>query len=261
MKKAKLVAAFLSLAIVISVFLSGCAGAGSPVQDAGADTAAPEAVTESVIETNDPVTEESSAPETEIPQEQQEAGASRPETQESSSAQEESKPQKTSSEQSAPEKTSSAPAPSSSSSSSSSSQAQSSKSSSSDPHAWGEDEDADDATFADPYSNYKGNKITVSVSIDSSTMGSIVTGSTTVSIPEGSLAYTALKTAFDKMNVSYSMSKNYLSYLGGLAEKDGGPMSGWLYYVNGVAPSVGIGNYTVKDGDSIRLYYTLDGSY
>jgi hypothetical protein len=34
-----------------------------------------------------------------------------------------------------------------------------------------------------------------------------------------------------------------------------GGWDGWLYRVNGVEPSVGIGDYTMNDGDSILLYY------
>ena len=41
-----------------------------------------------------------------------------------------------------------------------------------------------------------------------------------------------------------------------LAAFDKGPNSGWLYTVNGSMPSVGIKDYTLKDGDRILFYYT-----
>jgi len=60
---------------------------------------------------------------------------------------------------------------------------------------------------------------------------------------------------------------SYISSAGGLAEFDCGPRSGWVYTVNGVFPSVGVGKYsttaaapnTLKAGDSIALRYTCNG--
>ncbi|MEG2455172.1 MAG: S-layer homology domain-containing protein, partial [Oscillospiraceae bacterium] len=43
-----------------------------------------------------------------------------------------------------------------------------------------------------------------------------------------------------------------------LSEFSNGPLSGWKYQVNGVAPTVGITGYTPKNGDKLLLYYTDD---
>ncbi len=43
-----------------------------------------------------------------------------------------------------------------------------------------------------------------------------------------------------------------------LAEKTNGKNSGWLYKVNSKSPSVGIGDYKLKSGDYVELYYTDD---
>lgn len=46
-----------------------------------------------------------------------------------------------------------------------------------------------------------------------------------------------------------------------LGELTNGKNSGWLYLINGQAPTVGLKEYLVKNGDVIKLYYTDDWSY
>ena len=43
-----------------------------------------------------------------------------------------------------------------------------------------------------------------------------------------------------------------------LAQFDKGPNSGWLYQVNGVAPSISFADYALKNGDDILWYYTAN---
>lgn len=50
----------------------------------------------------------------------------------------------------------------------------------------------------------------------------------------------------------------YVRALCGLREFDGGPLSGWVYVVNGVYASVGMGGMAICPGDEIVFYYTLD---
>lgn len=50
----------------------------------------------------------------------------------------------------------------------------------------------------------------------------------------------------------------YVKGIGYLYELDYGSLSGWIYQVNGVAPSVGCGAYQLKDGDMIEWRYTVD---
>ena len=50
----------------------------------------------------------------------------------------------------------------------------------------------------------------------------------------------------------------YISGINYLYENDYGDLSGWVYKVNGVLPSVGCGGYKLKDGDIIEWCYTLD---
>ena len=50
----------------------------------------------------------------------------------------------------------------------------------------------------------------------------------------------------------------YIVGLGYIYEFEFGDLSGWKYYVNGVSPSVGCDQYTLKDGDSIKWLYSLE---
>lgn len=47
----------------------------------------------------------------------------------------------------------------------------------------------------------------------------------------------------------------YVSSINGLAEKKHGPLSGWMYAVNGKAPNVGANAYKLKAGQSVKWYY------
>lgn len=50
-------------------------------------------------------------------------------------------------------------------------------------------------------------------------------------------------------------SATYVRAINGLAEKDHGPLSGWMYKVNGVAPNISAGSYKLKKGDQVVWYY------
>ena len=50
----------------------------------------------------------------------------------------------------------------------------------------------------------------------------------------------------------------YVSGINYLYEFDFGDLSGWVYHVNGVSPSVSCGEYKLSDGDRIEWHYTLD---
>ena len=50
----------------------------------------------------------------------------------------------------------------------------------------------------------------------------------------------------------------YIAGINYLYEFDFGDLSGWIYHVNGSAPSVGCGEYILKDGDRIEWLYTCD---
>ena len=82
--------------------------------------------------------------------------------------------------------------------------------------------------------------------------------------PNGTRAAAALKSVLsDKGYSADGIDSGYIKSVTTpdgltLSEFDNGKNSGWLYTVNGVSPSVGIGSYTLKDGDELLLYYSDD---
>ena len=75
--------------------------------------------------------------------------------------------------------------------------------------------------------------------------------------------------AFDVIAAAAKENKIHMEYKGGkslpyiegaanLYEFDCGPLSGWMYKVNGWFPSFGMGQYKVQPGDSVELIYTCD---
>ena len=53
-------------------------------------------------------------------------------------------------------------------------------------------------------------------------------------------------------------SGKYIEGINYLYEFDGGPLSGWMYKVNGQFPNYGCAAYTVEDNDTIVWMYTCD---
>ncbi|MER1957034.1 MAG: DUF4430 domain-containing protein [Solibacillus sp.] len=50
----------------------------------------------------------------------------------------------------------------------------------------------------------------------------------------------------------------YIEGINHIYEFSAGPLSGWMYRVNGVYPSYGCSQYVLKDGDQIEWHYTVD---
>jgi hypothetical protein len=50
----------------------------------------------------------------------------------------------------------------------------------------------------------------------------------------------------------------YVTAINDLKEYDYGDLSGWVYFVNGISPSVGCGEYRLQDGDRITFAYTCN---
>lgn len=96
--------------------------------------------------------------------------------------------------------------------------------------------------------------ITVSITVDASIVGA-GSSSATVSLAQGATVYDALKATGVSMNASNTQYGIYVSSIGGLAEKEHGATSGWMYSVNGVTPMTACSNYKLSNGDKIVWYY------
>ena len=99
--------------------------------------------------------------------------------------------------------------------------------------------------------------VTISVSIDSSQVGSAVSASRTYTFERGATAYDALCALGVSVNASTSQFGVYVMSIGGLAEKEHGAASGWIYQVNGVQPATSASNYVLSDGDVVRWVYSV----
>ena len=97
--------------------------------------------------------------------------------------------------------------------------------------------------------------ITVYVSVSSSAVGNPVSGGGTFTFNQGATVYDALCACGLSMSASNTGYGVYVAAIGGLAEKEHGSMSGWMYSVNGVVPMTACSNYTLQNGDSVSWYY------
>lgn len=97
--------------------------------------------------------------------------------------------------------------------------------------------------------------VTVSISVDSSAVGGPVSGSGTFTFEEGATVYDALCAMGLSIGSQDSIHGVYVSSINGLAEKEHGASSGWMYAVNGKLPNMACSAYKLRDGDSIQWRY------
>lgn len=97
--------------------------------------------------------------------------------------------------------------------------------------------------------------VTVTVSVTSSAVGNPVSSGGTFTFNEGATAYDALCALGLSVNAHGSSYGTYVAAIGGLAEKEHGGTSGWMYSVNGVAPNTACSNYVLSNGDRVVWYY------
>ncbi|CAM3228909.1 DUF4430 domain-containing protein [Filibacter tadaridae] len=103
----------------------------------------------------------------------------------------------------------------------------------------------------------------VRISVEKRTMGQgDIISPMEATLKEGDTAYTLLQRVVDNKSISISSIGSgptlYVQAIDGLGEFDGGPLSGWMYSVNGEFPQFSAGIYTLKEGDSLRWQYTRD---
>ena len=99
---------------------------------------------------------------------------------------------------------------------------------------------------------------TVTVSVTSSAVGNPVSSGGTFTFNEGATVYDALCALGLSVNAHGSSYGTYVSAIGGLAEKQYGGTSGWMYSVNGTTPMTACSNYVLSNGDNVVWYYVTD---
>ena len=104
-------------------------------------------------------------------------------------------------------------------------------------------------------------KVTVSFTLSGN--GELWLGTRTLrDLDEGVTVFDVLRQLRDESVLSFVHKGGYVQSItcGGktLAELDEGKNSGWLYTVNGELPDVYMSAYGLKNGDSVRVYFTKD---
>lgn len=97
--------------------------------------------------------------------------------------------------------------------------------------------------------------VTVTVSVTSSAVGNPVSSGGTFTFNEGATVYDALCALGLSINAHGSSYGTYVAAIGGLAEKQYGGTSGWMYSVNGTTPMTACSNYVLSNGDNVVWYY------
>lgn len=96
--------------------------------------------------------------------------------------------------------------------------------------------------------------MTIRVSVDGTPAGGGYRDAT-VTLAPGANVYDALLATGAGVNARGSVYGTYVAAIDGLAEKDHGGMSGWVYAVNGVEPQTACSNYKLSDGDVVAWLY------
>ena len=97
--------------------------------------------------------------------------------------------------------------------------------------------------------------VTVTVSVTSSAVGNPVSSGGTFTFNEGATPYDALCALGLSVNAYGTSYGTYVAAIGGLAEKEHGGKSGWMYSVNGATPMTACSNYVLSNGDRVVWYY------
>ena len=91
-------------------------------------------------------------------------------------------------------------------------------------------------------------------SVDGSSAGA-GSSSATLTLPAGATVYDALASCGVSFNAKATGYGMYVSSIAGLAEKEHGGMSGWMYSVNGSTANIACSSYVLSGGESIYWWY------
>lgn len=99
----------------------------------------------------------------------------------------------------------------------------------------------------------------VTVSVSSDSVGGPVSAFQNVTLDQGASVYDALCATGISVDAPSTQYGTYVSAIGGLAEKQHGSGSGWIYTVNGSSPFQSCDSYILSDGDAVSWMYTTGG--
>ncbi len=102
--------------------------------------------------------------------------------------------------------------------------------------------------------------VSVRVSVESSSVGNPVSASGSFTFEQGATVYDALCALGLSVNAQSSQFGIYVAAIGGLAEKEHGGTSGWVFTVNGGRVNVSASSCRLSDGDVVRWSYVTEAS-
>lgn len=86
---------------------------------------------------------------------------------------------------------------------------------------------------------------------------------TAVNVTKGNSVIQASIEVFTMQNIPYTLggegNESYITSINGLSQASYGPLSGWLYKVNGTFPDLYPNEYTLKSGDIVEWVYSING--
>lgn len=103
-------------------------------------------------------------------------------------------------------------------------------------------------------SSQQGATVTANITVDGSSAGA-GSSSATLTLPAGATVYDALASCGVSFNAKATGYGMYVSSIAGLAEKEHGGMSGWMYSVNGSVANIACSSYVLSGGESIYWWY------
>lgn len=95
----------------------------------------------------------------------------------------------------------------------------------------------------------------ISISVSSSAVGGSVSYSGSLLLKNARTPYEALSATGLSINARSSQFGIYVAAIGGLAEKEHGASSGWMYSVNGQIPMQSASSFALKAGDRVSWFY------
>ncbi len=97
--------------------------------------------------------------------------------------------------------------------------------------------------------------VNVTMSVDASAAGGEASEDVAVQVASGSTVFDVLEASGISYNAADSSYGPYVTSINGLAEREHGSSSGWMFTINGDYADSGMSSATVSDGDAVVWVY------
>lgn len=111
------------------------------------------------------------------------------------------------------------------------------------------------------YRNDEVQTITITFSVLGTGTNPAILPPISANVTEGDSVIQATIEVLTMQNIPYELggegNESFITSINGLAQGDYGPLSGWLYKVNGVFPDLYPNEYTLAGGDVVEWVYSI----